>query len=285
MTDFATDPATYLQPAHLGEALAALAAQPELRLAGGCTDLFPGTAAPALAGPILDVTRIEGLRGITRDKTGWRIGAATTWADVIAAGLPPAFDMLKAAAREVGSAQIQSAGTVAGNLCNASPAADGVPPLLALDAAVEVASAGGVRQVPLAGFLTGPRRTALQSGEMVTALHVPEAAGQGVSAFRKLGARRFLVISIAMVALRVDLAEGRVRDIAIAVGACSPVARRMRAAEEALRGVAAPDLARALPEGSIAGALDPIGDVRADAAYRRAAAEVLVRRALAEVAA
>lgn len=283
-----TDLAPYLQPTRLAEALAALAARPDLRLAGGCTDLFPATTSPALSGPILDVTQVEGLRGITRDAGatgGWRIGAATTWADVIAADLPPAFDMLKAAAREVGSAQIQSAGTVAGNLCNASPAADGVPPLLALEAVVELARDGASRMLPLADFLTGPRSTALQPGEMVTAIRVPEAAGHGVSLFRKLGARRYLVISIAMVALRVDLRAGQVEDIAIAVGACSPVARRMRAAEEALRGVAAPDLARALPEGSIAGALDPIGDVRASAAYRRTAAEVLVRRALAEVSA
>lgn len=274
----------YHQPQHLDEALRLLAADPALRVAAGCTDLFPAAGGPALAGPVLDITRVAGLRGIARDGQGWRIGAATTWADVLAADLPPAFDALKQAAREVGGLQIQSAGTVAGNLCNASPAADGVPPLLAMGARVELATATGRRSLPLCDFVTGPRQTALGPAEIVTAVLVPDAGAQGRSFFAKLGARRYLVISIAMVALRIDVAAGRVRDLALAIGACSPVARRISAAEQALRGRALPDLAAALPEGSIAGALDPIDDIRAPGAYRAAAAETLVRRLLARAA-
>ena len=99
--------------------------------------------------------------------------AATTWSEIAAANLPPAFDALRQAAREVGSIQIQNRGTIAGNLCNASPAADGVPPLLALDAAVELASANGTRQLPLSEFITGYRRTARQPDEILSAVIVP----------------------------------------------------------------------------------------------------------------
>ena len=145
---------------------------------------------------------------------------------MIAAPLPPAFDALKAAAAEVGSVQIQNAATVAGNLCNASPTADGVPPLLTLDAEVEVWSAHTKRRMPLAAFLVGPRQTALHPTELVAAIHVPKASGAGQSAFFKLGARKYLVISIAMVAVRISVVNGNLRAAAIAMGSCAPVARR-----------------------------------------------------------
>ena len=105
-------------------------------IAGG-TDWFPqaGEVLPKVS--LLDVTGLPGFRGISKVPGGWRLGAATRWSDVVAADLPSGFDGLKAAAREVGSLQIQNAGTLAGNLCNASPAADGMPPLLCLGAEVE----------------------------------------------------------------------------------------------------------------------------------------------------
>ena len=140
-------PARYLQPANLADALAALAREPFTVLAGG-TDFYPGRVGKAIDVPLLDVSRVAGLSGIAREPHGWRIGATTTWREVMEAPLPPAFDGLKAAAREVGGVQIQNAGTVAGNLCNASPAADGVPPLLALGAQVELASAGATLLAP-----------------------------------------------------------------------------------------------------------------------------------------
>ena len=133
------------------------------------------------------MTRIAALRGISKAKDGWRIGAASTWSEVIAADLPAAFDGLKAAARDVGSVQIQNAGTIAGNLCNASPAADGVPPLLALNALVEICSAEGCRVMPLDTFITGVRHVALDQGEMVTAVIIPETFGSAQKCFREIG--------------------------------------------------------------------------------------------------
>lgn len=277
----------YFRPDNLQEALALLARHP-VTVAAGCTDLFPATDRQALAGPVLDISAIGALRGIAADAGGaggWRIGAATTWSDIAGADLPPAFDMLKQAAREVGSVQIQNAGTIAGNLCNASPAADGVPPLLALDALVELTSVSGRRQLPLAAFVTGVRRTDLAPGEMVTAVLVPAEAGQGRSRFLKLGARRYLVISIAMVAARIVAANGRAAQVALSVGSCSPVATRLGAVERALTGLPLAGLAAAVKDEDVAAALSPIADMRGDAAYRSHAAAELLRRAVSDVVA
>ncbi|MBT6313556.1 MAG: hypothetical protein HOJ21_10170, partial [Alphaproteobacteria bacterium] len=155
----------YFRPNSLAEALM-FAERGGMRIAAGCTDLFPATQQQRLPGPILDITGIQALRGVSRTGNSYRIGATTTWTDIVRADLPPAFDALKQAALEVGAVQIQNSGTVAGNLCNASPAADGVPPLLALDASVELQSNRGVRSLPLGDFLTGVRQTALQPGEI-----------------------------------------------------------------------------------------------------------------------
>jgi CO/xanthine dehydrogenase FAD-binding subunit len=275
----------YERPDTLPEALAVLAAAPRTVLAGG-TDLYPATARQTLDGAVLDITGIADIAGIARTRDGLRIGACTSWAEIRDAALPPACDALRAAAAEVGGRQIQNAGTIGGNLCNASPAADGVPPLLALDAEVELASAAGARRLPLAAFLTGPRRTARRPGEILTAVLLPEAALAGRSAFLKLGARRYLVISIAMVAARLAVAGGRVEAAALAVGACGPVAVRLPAVEAALIGAPADaGLAGRIDPAPVAAALAPIDDVRAGAAYRAEAAAELLRRAVARLVA
>ncbi len=275
----------YHRPRTLTEALDLMAGDDVRVLAGG-TDLFPATGAPALEGEVLDLTAVESLGGITQAGGTWRIGAMTTWAEIARATLPPAFDGLRAAACEVGAVQIQNRATIGGNLCNASPAGDGVPPLLTLDAEVELASRSGSRRMPVGAFLKGVRKTALQPGEIMVAIHVPRGATQGRAGFAKLGARAYLVISIAMVALRLEIAGGVIRRAAVAVGACSPVAQRLRGFEQALEGARADDpdsWQRALAD-DISRRLSPIDDIRADAAYRNEAVQTLVSRLLYEVA-
>ena len=197
----------YLRPSTLAEALDCLARAP-CPLAGG-TDLYPATKAAELPGDLTDLSGLADLRGITPlPGGGLRIGACTTWTEIALAPLPPALHALQVAARAVGGRQIQTAGTIGGNLCNASPAADGVPPLLVTDAEVEVLSPGGTRRMALADFITGPRRTALVPGELLVAIHIPGAGLQWGSSFQKLGARAYLVISIAMVAARVVWRDG-----------------------------------------------------------------------------
>lgn len=268
----------YLRPDNLNDALAVLA-KGDLVRAAGCTDLLAATERKSLPGDVLDLTGINGLRGISQTDGHVRIGGGTTWTDIIRADLPAAFDGLKLAACEVGAIQIQNRGTIAGNLCNASPAADGVPPLLTLDAMVELSSLRGVRQLRLADFITGPRQIALKLDELLTAVLVPEAATRGGAHFLKLGARKYLVISIAMTAARIVVEDGVVSKAALAVGACGPVATRLATAEAALIG-APLDPAR-ITDAMVEGVLSPIDDVRADAGYRRTSAAELVRRTLA----
>ena len=265
----------YARPADLQTALELMADAPLRVLAGG-TDLYPGAGA-ALAGPVLDVTALPGLRGITSGRT-MRIGAATTWTAIAEADLPPALAGLQQAARQVGARQIQNVGTIGGNLCNASPAADGVPPLLTLDAEVELASVRGVRRMALADFLQGSRKTARAADEVLTAIHIPATALRGRGSFLKLGARAHLVISIVMVAARIVSEGGAVKEITLAVGACSPAARRLPLVEAALIGAPLDGLAARVSPADVAAALAPIDDVRATAAYRHEAAVELIRR-------
>ena len=269
----------YLQPTTLAEALSALSRQPLRVLAGG-TDVFPAQGERPLSEPVLDISRIGGLAGITFSTDHIRFGATTTWSAIARATLPPAFRALQQAAREVGALQIQNAGTIGGNLCNASPAADGVPPLLALEAQVELASSTGTRRLPLADFITGYRKTALRPGELVAAILVPRGLASAGSAFLKLGVRRYLVISIAMVAAVLKVEQGRIAAARVAVGACSPVACRLPALEAALLGKAAKaGFEDAITPGHLAG-LAPIDDVRASAAYRLDAVRTLIGRTL-----
>jgi len=278
--------AAYLRPTTLNEALDAIGGGPLTILAGG-TDHYPARVGRPLDEDILDISAIGGLRAIKEHNGHWRIGAAATWSDVIEADLPPCFDGLKLAAREVGGVQIQNTGTVCGNICNASPAADGVPPLLSLKAAVEVRSQDSTKGVPLSHFIVGNRRIMLEPTEMVTALLVPKPQGRrAASHFLKLGSRRYLVISIVMVAAMAEIAEdGIVARARVAVGACSEVAQRLPALEDALAGRAfGPGLGQVAEAAHLA-PLAPIADVRGSAEYRRDAALTVVRRTLDELAA
>ena len=269
----------YARPQSMTEALQ-LAAEGSWRVLAGGTDLYPG-AGVQLAGSVLDLGSVRGLSGIEIDK-GLRIGAATPWTAIAEADLPTACRALQQAAWQVGGRQVQNAGTIGGNLCNASPAADGVPPLLALEAEVELVSATGPRRLPLRDFLLGPRRTALLPGELLATVLIPERALRGRSAFVKLGARSHLVISIAMVAARLGIEDGSVVQASVAVGSCSPVAVRLPAVEAALVGASVAEALDRVTAADVQAALSPIDDVRATAGYRRAAAVELVRRAVAE---
>ena len=249
-------------------------------MAGG-TDFYPALGERLPQGTVVDITALREIRGIAVETDYFRIGGLTTWTEVIRTPLPLCFDALKAAAREIGSVQIQNRGTVAGNLCNASPAADGVPPLLALDALVELTSKAAVRRVPLGQFIAGNRRTVRRPDEILSAVLVPRTMDRAASAFVKLGARRYLVISISMVAALVARDQsGRVQTARVAVGSCSVSALRLYDLESALVGLPAqPGIGKAVSEDHLS-VLSPIGDVRATADYRRDASLTLVRRAL-----
>ncbi|MBN9217975.1 MAG: xanthine dehydrogenase family protein subunit M [Mesorhizobium sp.] len=269
----------YAKPTTVEEALALLGEGAWRILAGG-TDFYPAQGARPFRDNVLDINALAPLRGVAETDDHFVIGARTTWTDIIRHPLPPAFDALKQAAREVGSPQIQNVASVAGNLCNASPAADGVPGLLVLNAEVELRSAAATRHLPLSEFILGNRRTALAPGEMVTAICIPKPAASGTSAFVKLGARRYLVISIAMVAARLTIEDGTVTHATVAVGSCSAVARRLAAVEAGLVGLPADrGLGDAVQSAPMA-ELSPIADVRGSAEYRLDAVREIVARAV-----
>lgn len=271
----------YFRPRTLQEAVHTLARHGGEILSGG-TDFFPTLGDRAVSDDVVDVSALAEIRGISVESDHVLIGGLTTWSEIIQSPLPRCFDALKSAAREVGSVQIQNRGTVAGNLCNASPAADGVPPLLALDAEVELVSTMGSRRLPLEEFIVGNRKTLRRADEVLASVLVPRGLDDARSAFLKLGARRYLVISIAMVAALIKTDRtGCITDARIAVGSCSVRAQRLRDLERALVGVKASARLGTLASPEHLRQLSPIDDVRATAEYRGDAALTLVRRALA----
>ena len=270
----------YFRPKTLLEATQTLAGEHAQILSGG-TDFFPALGERCVQGAVMDVSGITELKGITREENYLRIGGLTTWSDVVATPLPRCLDALKLAAREVGGIQIQHRGTIAGNLCNASPAADGVPPLLALNAEVELSSNQGTRRVPLSDFITGNRKTLRRTDEILACVRAPLDLEHAASTFVKLGARSYLVISIAMVAvvLKAD-AAGNVSDARVAVGSCSAKAQRLTELEHDLIGARVRAGIGSIAHERHLSPLSPISDVRATADYRLSAALTLIARAL-----
>ena len=269
----------YARPQTLDEAVHVLAETGGSVLAGG-TDFYPSLGDRPATGSVVDISRIREMKGVTARTDEIRIGGLTTWSELLASSLPRCYEALKSAAREIGGVQIQNRGTVAGNLCNASPAADSVPPLLALDAEVELLSRSGMRRMALAEFIVGNRKTQRRRDEILTAVIVPRELDDTASVFLKLGARRYLVISIVMVAAVLKVDNGRVAEVRIAVGACSARAQRLAELEQELRKMPATRGIGAKVRPEHLALLSPIDDVRAAANYRSEAALTLVARAL-----
>ncbi len=270
----------YVRPATVAKAVEALS-DGGLTIVAGGTDHYPARVGKALDEDVLDISGIGGLRAIEDEDAHWRIGALATWTDLLRTPLPPYFDALKAAAREVGGVQIQNRGTIMGNLCNASPAADAVPCLLSLDAELELDAAGGRRVVDLQSFITGNRTTARRDDELAVAILVPKPERPAVSAFSKLGSRAYLVISIVMVAAVVERAsDDTVARARLAVGACSEVATRLPELEAALAGRSLDGRLGEVVAPEHLSRLAPIDDVRGAASYRLDAAETLIKRML-----
>lgn len=270
-----------IRPKTLDEALGMMSAAPMMPLAGG-TDVYPAVTNGAKPGKLIDLSRIEDFkRGIRFDGDTWLISPHVTWSDVLAAKLPPQFDGLKSCASEIGGRQIQNRATVIGNICNASPAADGVVAMLTLDARLRLASSRGERLISLDEFIRGNRSTLREPDELLVEIQIRDRRGTIGSAFTKLGARRYLVISIAMVAVVLKLNESRdICEIAISVGACSPKAKRLTGLEASLSGTGiGSDWTQLLADYPYS-ELAPINDVRASATYRKSAVVQLVQDTL-----
>ena len=277
----------FLQPRSLPEALAVKAERPEaVPIAGGTDVMVELNFDRRRPEVVLDLTRVPELGSWERSDGGIRVGAGVTYTRMVAelAGDLPG---LAIAARTVGSPQIRNRGTIGGNLGSASPAGDCHPPLLAVGAEVEVASAsGGSRRVPVGEFFTGPKQSALADDELICAVHVPAAAGP--QQFAKVGTRNAMVIAVCSFALALDPGRGRVGT---GIGSAGPTPLRAPAAEEFLQGLLGSEglwesrrplgeVAAARFGELVADAARPIDDVRGTAAYRVHALGVLARRTL-----
>lgn len=266
----------YLRPHTIDAALARLAERPR-RVLCGATDCF---AVPALVPgrhEWLDISSIDALRGIARHDGIVRIGAATTWDAVVQCTWLPVA--LRDAAAGVGSRQIRIQGTLGGNLCHGSPVADGVPPLLALDAEVELASVRGVRRLPLRDFALGSHRTALAADELLVAVTFAQPAERERTAFVKCTNRDGMALAVVSAAVRLRMADDdTLASAAIAVGGASAVPLRMTTLEASLAGRPRRELAGAVARASLAG-LSPIDDCRATAVHRIDMARLAIARA------
>ena len=274
-------------PTSLADAVAALAVTPgAVALAGGTdlmVDVNEGRRAVTGAETVIALGRVPELTSYTVDPAARRVtlGAAVRWAQIEREPLRHLLPALAEAARTVGSPQIRNAGTVGGNLATCSPAGDGLPVLAALEATVELASATGGRTLPVAEFMRGVKRTALEPGELIAAIHVPLLDGwQGYS---KVGVRNAMVIATASACVATDVTS---RSVRIALGSVAPTIVRAPAAEELVAGTAdweagTLDAAVAREAGQLAaGAASPITDHRSTADYRRHAVAVMVTRLL-----
>jgi CO/xanthine dehydrogenase FAD-binding subunit len=278
----------FLQPRSLPEALAEKAERPEaVPIAGGTDVMVELNFDRRRPEVVLDLTRVPELGSWDRSEGGVRVGAGVTYTRMVAE-LADDLPGLAIAARTVGSPQIRNRGTIGGNLGSASPAGDCHPPLLAVGAEVEVASASaGTRRIPIDEFFTGPKESALAAGELICAVHAPAATGP--QQFAKVGTRNAMVIAVCSFALALDPSR---RGVGTGIGSAGPTPLRAPAAEEFLQGVLGSEglweSRGPLAESAlgrfgelVAGAARPIDDVRGTAAYRVHALGVMARRTLA----
>jgi CO/xanthine dehydrogenase FAD-binding subunit len=275
-----------LQPDTWREALELKAARPEaVPIAGGTDVMVELNFDRIRPKAILDLTRVADLREWGPQDGGLRVGAGVTYARLIAE-LGDRLPGLAIASRTVGSPQIRNRGTVGGNLGTSSPAGDGLPPLFASDAEVEVASVRGTRRLPVAEFVTGPKRNCVALDELIAAFHV--APADGPQQFAKIGTRNAMVIAVCSLALSVSPER---RAVAACIGSAGPTPIRAAEAERFVAGVLdeqglwesrAPITESALARFGelVEFAARPINDVRGTAAYRHHALRVLGKRTL-----
>jgi len=253
-------------------------------LAGG-TDLISGVRAGKITLPenVIDINRV-GLNSIDYSGGVVNVGAAAKLSDISASNIVTTrIPILAAAISEMGSAQVRNMGTIGGNLCNASPAADTAPPLLVLDSKLHIMGAGGEKVVSVHEFFLGPGKSLLSSKEVLTRIEVPMQPLDAKCAFVKLGRRKSLTLSTVCVAAIVRTKNGTFEDARIALGAVAPTPLRIRKAEESIKGKRVCE--ESIDEAStiVRNEVKPITDVRASEEYRREMSYELTKMTLSRL--
>jgi len=273
---------TYLSARQLNEACQMLADGGGLPVAG-CTDVLPQMRRGRLkAERLVDLSRVDDLYFIEPSGDNLSLGALVTYEEILASSHVQQYaPALAQAAATVGCRQTRNRGTLGGNLGNASPAGDTLPPLLTLNSKVVLHSNNGERQLPLENFLLGPGKTALYPGEIIRQVEFERLPDGARSCFIKLGNRKGMAVSVVSVAIVLMLeADGSVADVRIALGAVAPTAFRCHTAERTLIGKPLNQVTMMETAIMAANACAPISDVRASASYRGHAVQVLVKRGL-----
>lgn len=272
----------YHEPKTVDEALKLLSELgSDAKILAGGTDLLVKMKARQIEPKhIINIKRIEGLRYIVEEGGKIKIGALATWRDIektkhIAKKIPALFDAVSV----MGSVQVRSMATIAGNLCNASPAADSAPPLLVHGAVVRVSSIRGTREIPLDQFFISPGRTALMPDEMVVEVEVPLPSEGSSSAFLKLS-RTAMDLAKASAAAYLKIKDGIIVDAKIALGSVAPRPVRSLSAEKELVGRSATEDIFSLASKQVIRDISPIDDIRSTASYRKKVSPILVEDAI-----
>ena len=263
---------TVLTPATLDETLRLLAEHPHALLMAGGTDLLVRRRATFAedAPPLLSLGRVAELRGIAEEDSLLTIGAATPFECIIADPRVNRYaSLLVQAARSIGGPAIRNMATLGGNICTASPAGDSLPPLILLDARVELVSRSGTRTLPIAAFIHGPGHTALRQGELLTRILLPKTSLFFRECFVKIGRRKALAISVTSFAGLARLDQGgAIDEICMAWGSVGPTVVRLPALEKALAGEQVHTALIEQVRLAVAQGVSPITDLRASAGYR-----------------
>lgn len=260
----------FFQPLTVEEALVCLAKENTMACAGGTNLYVDRKHGKFLDKDYVSLDKLQELKQVTQQADGWHIGSMVNFACAEKLEIPGA-ECFVSAASQVGAPQIRNRGTVGGNIISASPAADSVPALMALDAKVVLKSVCGERIMPLAEFMKGPSKTDLKNGELMTEVVIPHSAGK--SLFIKAGKRNALAIAICNQAVYMETAGSKITEIRIALGSVAPTAVRAFQAEALLKGTDKAALKNAAFKQALKDALMkdicPIDDVRATKEYRQ----------------
>ncbi len=259
-------------PLTLAELWQCLAENPLARLYAGGTDLLVNMRTGNIDPPaLICLERLAELKGVEESPTGIRLGACTSLACLLDHPVVQKyFPVLIKSLQVLGSPLIRQMGTIGGNICNASPAGDTLPPLYILQAEVELKSAQSLRTLPIAEFICGLRQTKLREGEIVSAIIVQKTPAYNLHHFEKVGLRKSLACSIVSLATLLNVSpEGIIESARLAWGSIGPAVVTSKACEELLIGKKLTGATLATAAGMIRQEVSPIDDVRAEAAYRR----------------